>query len=116
MRHENLCVAAWRLLESSWFGPYLHPYLSAFLPPAWPQCEGKPGGLAGLSNLGNTCFMASSLQCLSHAPPLAAFFLAGTYLRDLNATNPLGMKGELAEGFASLMRSMWRVSARCVLV
>lgn len=29
----------------------------------------------GLSNLGNTCFLAATLQCLSHLPPLACLSL-----------------------------------------
>lgn len=34
---------------------------------------------AGLVNLGNTCFLNSTLQCLTYCPPLANYLLSGEH-------------------------------------
>jgi ubiquitin carboxyl-terminal hydrolase 4/11/15 len=71
-----------------------------------PPLKRKPHG-SGLGNLGNTCFMNSSLQCLAHTDPLRKYFLSGDYERDLNRENPLGTGGDLATQFAQLLGEMW---------
>ena len=64
----------------------------------------------GLGNLGNTCFMNSTLQCLAHTAPLRQYFVYSNYQAELNRDNPLGTGGNLTTEFAKLLKEMWGVS------
>ena len=64
-------------------------------------------GKIGLSNIGNTCYMNSALQCILHNNFLKDFFLSCNYVKDINKTNPLGTKGELLKELGKLYLEFW---------
>jgi len=68
-------------------------------------------GRVGLNNLGNTCFMNSAVQCLSHSTPLTRYFLSNKFKADLNATNPLGTGGKLANAYQAAMKDIWMMDS-----
>ena len=67
----------------------------------------RPPGLVGLSNLGNTCYMASALQALSATRLLREYFILRSYALDINEENPHGTGGQLAVTLADLLQEMW---------
>ena len=71
-------------------------------------------GLVGMDNLGNTCYMNSSLQALLHTDLLTDYFLTDSYLRDINDTNKHGYKGRVARSFGKLAIDLWGSSRSCI--
>lgn len=60
-----------------------------------------PTGVCGLRNLGNTCFMAAGLQCLTATPPVLQHFL------ELPCDEKMLPTESLMARFSSLLSKMW---------
>ena len=73
------------------------------------QAAGHQAGLAGLQNLGDSCFMSAAVQCLAHTAPLKSVFLTDAYKVDVNRDNVNGSKGAVVTVFGDVMQALWQV-------
>lgn len=92
--------------------------------------DGRPKGITGFGNLGNTCYMNSALQCVRSVEELTYYFLSSypivlfffylciplltyglcaddVYKKDLNPNNPLAHNGDVARAYANLLHVIY---------
>ena len=64
----------------------------------------KNRGKVGLKNLGNTCYINSASQCLSHTIELRDYFLKGEYRKYQNKKHPSSV---LVDEWKDMLSRMW---------
>lgn len=72
-------------------------------------------GIFGLKNRGNTCYLNTSIQCLSNIIPLTEYFLNNSHVTDLN-NRYFELKGKnvkeiiLTKEYSKLIKALWNTT------
>ena len=74
------------------------------------QCTLPYFGACALTNLGNTCYINVSIQCISYLPFLRSYIVSNQFMKngDINRCNPLGSGGIIVDALSELLQVMWK--------
>lgn len=66
--------------------------------------EAVQNGINGITNLGNTCYINSTLNCLFKIQPLCEYFSNDLHMAEMNVENSLGSQGKVSFAFGELLK------------
>ena len=75
----------------------------------WNKVKNYNHGKCGGQNLGNTCYMNSSIACLSNCSELTSYFLCDeyNYEKEINEKTKQGTRGKLPRKWYNLLKEYW---------